>query len=235
MTRGVNPSKHAQLYPQPGMRRCTRCSQVKPFAEFTTSKASPTGTGSQCKACKRASMLAKRRAEDGVITPERIALFWSRVKKGVPGPLPTPCWIWQGAPRNHEGYGQFHFAGRNHAPHTIVLMLLQGIEGSREVFADHLCRVRMCCNPDHLRLVTPRENALENNASPMATNAKKTCCPKGHPYSDDNLAIVRRPNPKGSSLTTGRICLTCHPNYWRYAIIPREPPPNARLRPGEQR
>lgn len=227
-------TKHAVLYPQPGMRRCTRCSVVKPFAEFMGGKGRG-GTGSMCLPCKADYGLALRKAVAGVITPELIARFWSRVQKGVPGPLPTPCWIWQGAPRNHEGYGQFHFAGRNHAPHTIVLMLLQGIEGSREVFADHLCRVRMCCNPDHLRLVTPRENALENNSSPFAANAKKECCPHGHPYSPENTAIIRAPNPAGKSLTAGRICLTCYPSKWRDAMIPRPPPPNARLRPEERK
>jgi hypothetical protein len=152
-------------------------------------------------------------ALSGVIRPEDIARFWSRVKKGVPGPLETPCWIWQGAPRNHEGYGQFHIAGRNHAPHTIVLMLLQGIEGSREVFADHICRVRMCCNPDHLRLVTPKENALQNNESPFAKNAAKTHCSKGHPLSGENIALIRARNPGDTCWTTSRMCLTCFPGF----------------------
>jgi hypothetical protein len=212
-------SKQADVYPEPGKRRCCTCRAVKPFAEFIVGTGRGS-TGSECKPCK-CQRARDRRAKD-TITPERIARFWSRVKKGVPGPLETPCWIWQGAPRNHEGYGQFHFAGRNHAPHTIVLMLLRGIEGSRELFADHLCRVRMCCNPDHLRLVTPTQNALENNASPFAKNKKKTHCPRGHEYTPENTAVVHTKNPKGTSLTNGRMCLTCYPSYWRKAMVPRE-------------
>lgn len=222
---GRTAEANAYRFPEPGKRRCTQCSKVKPFADFVACKDTPSGVGGRCKECRRAELLAKRRADSGVITAERIARFWSRVKKGVPGPLETPCWIWQGAPRNHEGYGQFHIAGRNHAPHTIVLMLLQGIEGSRELFVDHLCRVRMCCNPDHLRLVTPRQNALENNASPFAANAAKEYCPHGHPYSPENTAIVPGRNPKKTSVTNGRMCLTCYPSYWRRALIPRDPPP----------
>lgn len=224
-------AKQAARYPAPGMKRCTRCSQVKPLDEFMAGHG-PGGKGSLCRPCKAAYAIERRR--EAVITPELIARFWSRVKKGIPGPLETPCWIWQGAPRNHEGYGQFHFAGRNHAPHTIVLMLLHGIEGSREEFADHLCRVRMCCNPDHLRMVTPKQNALENNASPFAANAAKTHCPRGHEYTPENTAIVPGRNPKRTSATNGRMCLTCYPSYWRKAMVPRDPPPGARLRKDER-
>ena len=46
---------------------------------------------------------------------------------------------------------------------------------------DHLCRVRWCCNPDHMELVTNRENILRG-ISPAADHARKTTCSKGHPY-----------------------------------------------------
>lgn len=194
-------------------RTCSMCGVEKPLAAFVANKHVPSGKGSYCKPCKSADMLARRRALAGAIRAEDIARFWSRVKKGVPGPLETPCWIWQGAPRNHEGYGQFHIAGQNLAPHTIVLMLLQGIKGSREVFADHLCRVRECCNPDHLRLVTPKQNALENNSSPFAKNAAKKFCVRGHPLEGDNIVRIRQRNPRGTSWTVSRMCLTCFPGY----------------------
>jgi hypothetical protein len=61
---------------------------------------------------------------------------------------------------------------------------------------DHMCRVRSCCNPDHLRLVTPKINALENNVGQVAFNRFKTVCPHGHPYDifaiQPNGAIWRR-------------------------------------------
>ena len=37
---------------------------------------------------------------------------------------------------------------------------------------DHLCRVRWCCNPDHMELVTNRENILRG-ISPSADHARK--------------------------------------------------------------
>ncbi len=47
---------------------------------------------------------------------------------------------------------------------------------------DHLCRVRCCINPDHLEVVTQRENILRGNGT-AAVHAKKTHCPQGHEYS----------------------------------------------------
>jgi hypothetical protein len=90
-------------------------------------------------------------------------------------------------------------------------MLLEGFEGSREVFVDHLCRVRMCCNPAHLRLVTPRQNSLENNSSPFARNANLTHCPKcGSELAGDNVRWKPCRGPMGTPMAT-RICLVC----WR--------------------
>lgn len=54
---------------------------------------------------------------------------------------------------------------------------------------DHLCRNRGCVNPDHLEAVTQRENILRGEGL-AAANARKTHCPKGHPYSGENLYVV---------------------------------------------
>ncbi len=60
---------------------------------------------------------------------------------------------------------------------------------------DHICRVRCCVNPDHLRVVTPRVNALENSLATVAANVRKTACSRcGGPY-------TQRPY--------GRICVSC--------------------------
>lgn len=52
---------------------------------------------------------------------------------------------------------------------------------------DHfVCDNRRCCNPQHVRPTTHYENVLRGQ-SPTALNKAKTHCPKGHPYSGDNL------------------------------------------------
>lgn len=50
---------------------------------------------------------------------------------------------------------------------------------------DHLCRVRLCVNPAHLEAVTCHENN-RRSTSPTAVNAKKTHCPRGHEYTEEN-------------------------------------------------
>lgn len=50
---------------------------------------------------------------------------------------------------------------------------------------DHLCRTRSCVNPSHLEPVTHRENM---NRGDVATR-RKTHCPKGHPYDEENTGI----------------------------------------------
>lgn len=48
---------------------------------------------------------------------------------------------------------------------------------------DHACDNPPCCNPDHLRPMTIRDNILRG-AGPAALNARKERCPKcGGPYS----------------------------------------------------
>lgn len=46
---------------------------------------------------------------------------------------------------------------------------------------DHICGNRNCVKPDHLRLLTPKENALDGRGL-GAINARKTHCKNGHPF-----------------------------------------------------
>ena len=54
---------------------------------------------------------------------------------------------------------------------------------------DHLCRNRACINPDHLEAVTQRENILRGEGV-AALNARKTHCPQGHAYDEENTLIL---------------------------------------------
>ena len=53
---------------------------------------------------------------------------------------------------------------------------------------DHTCRNRRCVNPNHMEIVTQKENNARGN-SPSAINARKTHCKRGHPFSGDNLYV----------------------------------------------
>ena len=53
---------------------------------------------------------------------------------------------------------------------------------------DPLCRVRHCCNPEHLEPVTRRVNLLRGETIP-ARNAAKIECNSGHAFDAANTRI----------------------------------------------
>jgi hypothetical protein len=110
----------------------------------------------------------------------------------------TGCWIWQGAP-NSEGYGRLKVGGKRVYAHRWMYEQHRGLlpEG---LTLDHLCRVRLCCNPAHLEAVTLAENKRRGE-SLNAKNARKGECVNGHPFTEANT--YRRPD------TGARQCRAC--------------------------
>ncbi len=109
--------------------------------------------------------------------------------------LPTGvhgCWLWRGY-KTRNGYGRFWMDGRTQPAHRVSYELHVGpIPDGLHI--DHLCRNRMCVNPEHLEPVT----LAENNRRGAAVI---THCPQGHEYAGDNLYIGRDGK---------RYCRTCH-------------------------
>jgi HNH endonuclease len=119
--------------------------------------------------------------------------FWPKVNKT------ETCWLWTASTKN--GYGQIGAGGKHGKPlyaHRVAYELVNGPipEG---LHLDHLCRVTLCVNPAHLEPVTRRENILRGE-SPIAKQARKTECLRGHPLSGANLYT----DPKGK-----RSCKIC--------------------------
>lgn len=99
----------------------------------------------------------------------------------------TPCWEWQGW-LNDEGYAYFNLTRKKKVrAHKLAWELYVGenLSGSE---LDHTCRNRKCVNPDHLELVSHKENMLRGNTV-NAINAAKTHCIRGHPFDEANTRI----------------------------------------------
>lgn len=116
--------------------------------------------------------------------------FWEKVEKT------ETCWLWT-ASRDTCGYGHFRLHGKLRSSHRLSFEALVGpIPGGLNL--DHLCRVRHCVNPQHLELVTHRENCRRGDIG--VHNRNKTHCPQGHEYSYENTYFYRG----------WRACKTCN-------------------------
>ena len=77
------------------------------------------------------------------------------------------CWEWQGGHSGYGrggGYGRMSVDGHTMAVHRVVYMLEHGpIPTKKQI--DHKCRNRLCCNPDHLEMVTHKENQRRRSGS----------------------------------------------------------------------
>lgn len=112
--------------------------------------------------------------------------FWPRVDK-----QPDGCWLWTASIDGH-GYGQFRANGTTvkayrWAYEDIIGPVPDGLE------LDHLCRVRLCVNPDHLEPVTHKVN-MERAAATI------THCPQGHARNDANTRV------KANGFRDCRVC-----------------------------
>lgn len=81
---------------------------------------------------------------------------------------PDGCWIWQGSHSGNGrggGYSRMALDGATVAVHRVVYTLFNGyIPGKKQI--DHTCRNRLCVNPNHLEMVTPRQNQRRKKNPP---------------------------------------------------------------------
>lgn len=72
----------------------------------------------------------------------------------------SPCHIWTG-PTSGDGrgggYGRMSLNGQTVATHIVVYTHFNGyVPGKKQI--DHKCCNRLCCNKDHLEMVTHKTN-----------------------------------------------------------------------------
>ena len=94
-------------------------------------------------------------------TPTFEQRFWSKVDKS------GDCWTWT-ARTSDAGYGTTSIDGAPRYAHRTAFEMANGPipEG---MFIDHMCHTRACVKPEHLRIVTNKQN-LENMAGAKSTS-----------------------------------------------------------------
>ena len=109
---------------------------------------------------------------------------------------PNACWLWIGG-RKKAGYGHFSVGNKKVIAHRWSYQHFIGsIPENYEV--DHaVCNNPSCVRPDHLEAVTVRVNRDRRNA-------RKTHCPRNHPYNETNTRLQ-----KDSAGYLTRVCRIC--------------------------
>lgn len=117
---------------------------------------------------------------------------------------PNGCWNWKGASWT-RGYGVVIIGTKRYAAHRYFYLKLRG-EIPKDKVIDHLCRNRNCVNPNHMEIVTNRENVLRGIGL-AAINAKKESCKWGHELIEAN--IYRRGNKRHCKICAKRRAKEC--------------------------
>lgn len=144
----------------------------------------------------------------------------------------TGCLEWTGSiqkpSKTNLSYGLVYFRNRQMGAHRLALMMKIGGPIPPGMWALHSCHNPRCTNPDHLRVGTPKENALDMVAAGRATGG-------GHP-------VLTREDVEGMAATglhlaalerlTGRQHKTIRKAFERFGV---PVPPRARNLGGNRR
>jgi len=126
--------------------------------------------------------------------------FWEKVER--PDDPSDTCLLWTDA-LSDSGYGTFCFGKSRVRAHRWSYEYHVGAIPDGLVI-DHLCRVRHCVNPDHLEVVTMKENTLRGIGF-SAVNARKTRCIYGHPFDEENTYVYPGGAKRGCRICRKRL------------------------------
>lgn len=93
----------------------------------------------------------------------------------VDGGFETPCWLWTMADSGSGrggGYPRMKLNNRTCAVHRVSFVNVHGyVPGNKQI--DHKCRNRLCVNPDHLEMVSHRENQRRRDLANGVVRTRK--------------------------------------------------------------
>lgn len=99
------------------------------------------------------------------------------------------CWIWPGT-HSVAGYGKIRANRKQYYAHRMSYELFVGPIPKGHELHHFYCATKDCCNPNHLRPLTPKEHALMPDSAP-GLEARKTHCKAGHVFDTRNTLHVQ--------------------------------------------
>jgi hypothetical protein len=90
---------------------------------------------------------------------------WHGKPEDKPAWMEHPCMIHLGKWEDGKGFHKIKFKGHSLYVHRAMWVLEKGQDVPERHVLDHKCRVRRCCNPQHLEPVTTRENTARGNGA----------------------------------------------------------------------
>lgn len=103
------------------------------------------------------------------------------------------CWIWQKSCAS-PGYGQFTRGGKYHSAHRYAWEVVNGKIPKGNVIR-HMCHTPACCNPDHLKAGTHKDNYHDSLDKHNAANKKLR--------KDWEILGIRYPTVRSAVVATG--------------------------------
>jgi hypothetical protein len=135
---------------------------------------------------------------DQIALERDVKRFWKNVLKG------PDCWLWIGTKQKSASnvYGIFWSSIKkgNLKAHVFSFQLHANRIKKEGTHIHHKCNNTTCVNPDHLEEVTP----VDHPGTTGDLNRRKTHCPKGHEYIEENTRRYITLN--GYTL---RVCRAC--------------------------
>lgn len=112
------------------------------------------------------------------------------LERTIPEPN-TGCYLWIGA-THYFGYGSIRYKNKTHNVHRLLFTLIKG-EIPEKMVVMHICDTPSCCNINHLKLGSHKDNMIDMSLKGRWNNQNKLkkICINGHYFDEQNTGIYK--------------------------------------------